>query len=797
MIKTYLIIAWRSIRKSPFLSGLNIIGLSIGIAFTLLIGAYAWMELGVNRDLRDAGQQYILQSRWKNPDMGLELTTPGPLAKALREEYPGLVRNYYRWDGVTSNVSKGDRVFREGLQLGDSTLLSMYGFQLVDGVADKALDAPFTAVISEAKAIKFFGRREVVGQTLTIENFSGQKQPFTITGVLRQLPRNSITTLNTDNENGFFIGPRSINWFGRDLENWSNVYIVGYVEFQPGVRPEALAGPIGQLLKKYAPALAPAVQPYAVSLPDFYRNYQGGLVRKMIYTVSGIAAFLLLMALINFINMTISRYSGRLREIGVRKVIGGLRHQLVTQLLTESWLLALLATIVALGLYQLGRPLFFSLLGTELPSVFDVPARFYLLPVALSLVIGLMAGIYPALSFSRVGVIDSLRNRLRSVREKALLRKSLLALQVGVAALVLTAAIIVSQQVRLFYEKDLGYDRDYVVSAQVPRNWTREGVQHMLSVREGFSTLPDVSSASLSYQVPDGTVSGQFPVYGAGSDSSQAIAAENLITDERYLETFGIGLAAGRYFRGLADSSSILINETAARALGYSDPAAAIGKNLIIAGQAPVPVIGVVKDFHFGSMRDPIKPEVFFHVGGTPIYRTMSFKIRPGSIDRALAGLQKKWAELLPGAAFEYRFMDETIARLYRSELQLKKATQVATVLALLIVLLGLIGMVSISVQKRIKEIGVRKVLGAPFSGIAALFLRDFLPMVILGSLVSIPVSWYLMRQWLNDYTYRIALTPLPFLLTLLALGLLTTALILLQIARAARLNPSISLRNE
>src|SRR6476659_2508734 len=225
MIKNYFKIAWRNIIKSGFYSSVNIIGLSTGIAFTLLVGAYVWNELQVNTKLKNASDQYILQSRWKDNNQGIELTTLGPLAKALRENYPGLVANYYRWDGITSNVSKGDKSFREGLQICDSTMLAMYGFSLVHGDAKTAFRGPFSVIITADKALKYFGKTDVVGQTLTIENFSGSKHDFMITGVLQKPSKNSVTYVNDENDNQVYISSNNLNYFGRNMD-WANPYIV-------------------------------------------------------------------------------------------------------------------------------------------------------------------------------------------------------------------------------------------------------------------------------------------------------------------------------------------------------------------------------------------------------------------------------------------------------------------------------------------------------------------------------------------------------------------------------------------
>ncbi|MBS1567171.1 MAG: FtsX-like permease family protein, partial [Bacteroidetes bacterium] len=394
MLKTYLKIAWRTIVKSRFYSTVNIVGLATGMAFTLIICAYAWSEWQVNHSLKNADRQCILLSRWKEAGMGYDLTTFGALPRALHEEYPHLVTNYYRWDGITTAITKGDKHFREGVQVGDSTLLTMYGFHLLHGNPATALNDPFSLVLMEDKAIKYFGKTDVVGQTLSIENFSGDRHDFMITGVLQQPAANSVTNVNDNNKNGFFLSGGSFSWFRRAFNNWTGTNNVGLVELAPGVTADQLDQPIRQLMKAHAPAqLVNVVTPYAVPLEKYYLDVNGGIVRKTIYTLLMVALFILLMAVINFINMAVSRSSARMKEIGLRKVLGGMKKQLVAQFLVESILLVELATVIALLLYIFLRPFFAQMLGKEIPSLFDFPRLFLCIPFILALLAGALAGI--------------------------------------------------------------------------------------------------------------------------------------------------------------------------------------------------------------------------------------------------------------------------------------------------------------------------------------------------------------------------------------------------------------------
>jgi ABC-type antimicrobial peptide transport system permease subunit len=802
MFKNYFKIAWRNIIKSRFYATVNIIGLAAGIAFTLIISAYVWSELQVNNDLKNADNQYILQSKWKDPNLGIELTTLGPLAKELKERYPDLVANYYRWDGVTSNVSKGDKAFREGIQICDSTMLSMYGFTLLYGNPATAFKSPYSVVITTDKAIKYFGREDVIGETLTIENFSGSKHDFVITGVMNQPAKNSATFLNDNNNNQFYIASENIGYFGRNMD-WPNQYIVGYIELQKGVSPNGLEKPIQYLIKQNAPAqITSNMTPYLVPLKEYYLSANNGLVRKMLYTLSGIAFFILIMAVINFINLSVSRSATRMKEIGIRKVLGGLKKQLIAQFLTESIILVFLATILAIILAVITRPLFNNVLGKEIPSITDFPVYFVLFPLLLIILVGFIAGIYPAFVLSSLRSVDSLKGKLSSVGEKILLRKSLVALQFGTAMVVFIGAIIISKQVNLFFNSDLGFNKDFIVSAQLPRNWTPEGVRKMEAVRKQFAAMPEVINATLSFTVPDGNSSGSFSLYKAGSDSTTAVASQLLVTDEFYAETFKIPMAAGEFYckpGAFLDSSKIVINEAQANALGWKNPQDAIGKQLYFQGFSgpPAVVAGVTKDFHFGSMQKVIQPVTFVHVGVINTFRLFSFKLKPGNIGLSMEALQKNWSALLPGKPFEYTFMDDAIAKLYTTELQLKKASYTATVLSLIMVLLGVLGLVSLSIQKRTKEIGIRKVLGSSVTGIISLFMKEFLIVILIAGVIACPLTYIIMQKWLQEYAYRIDITAMPFIVSILLLALVTGVLIGMQTFKAANTNPIKSLRTE
>jgi putative ABC transport system permease protein len=519
----------------------------------------------------------------------------------------------------------------------------------------------------------------------------------------------------------------------------------------------------------------------------------------MIYALSAIALFILAMAVINFINMSVSRSVARMREIGIRKALGGLKRQLILQFLSESVITVLFATLIAFALYAGTRNFFGNLLGNEIPTLLSFPLYFISLPIVFVLVLGLITGIYPAFVLSSFKSVESLKGKLTGVKENLFFRKSLITFQFVTAMVAFAGAIIISKQIDLFLNKDLGYNRDFILSAQLPRNWSRPGVDNMENIRDQFASITQVRSVSLSYEVPDGNSSGYANVYRFGSDSTQAISTQALVSDENYLSLYQIPLKAGAFFEGHAlDSGKVILNETAVNALGWKEPKDAIGQQVRVPNDPTVYTVkGVTNDFHFGSMSQKIPPITFFNVQFATIYRFLSFKITGTNIPASISAIQSKWSRLMPGTPFEFKFMDDTLARMYQTEIQLRKASYVATTLALIIVLLGVMGLISFSIQKRIKEIGIRKVLGSSVASIISLFVKEFLWVIIIGGIIASPLAYIVMNNWLQGYAYRINITLTPFVISIIFLALITGLLISLQTIKVAMMNPVKSLRSE
>ena len=802
MLSNYVKIAWRNLFRHKFFSLLNILGLAMGITFTLLIGSYVWSEFQVNRGLRNAPQQCIVQSRWKQENRGMPFTTLAPIAPALKAQYPTLIANFYRFHGASATLSKGTNHFRESIQIGDSTLLTMYGFKLLYGNPQTALTGPDAIVITAAKALKLFGKTDVVNQSLTVETPQSGKKEFRVTGVLEPLLPNSVSHLLTE-ANEVFMATGALPYFGADMTNWQNPYIVNYVELRPGVTPQDLAKPLAQLIQTNTPPdIQKNLTAYVTPLTDYYLQSNKGLVRKMIVTLSAVALFILLMAIVNFINLSMGSSSSRLREIGVRKALGGLRRQLTTQFLLEALVLTAIATLLSVVLYVLLRPLFAGIVGKTIPSLTDLPGPVSWLLLLLVLLVGGLAGGYPALHLSAYSSVDSLKGKSRSAGEGQWLRRGLVTTQFTIAIFVFVGAIVVSRQIAYFFNTDLGFNKEAVLTiSSLPRDWSKAGVARMEAARDQFARLPGIQSASLSFEIPNGNVGNSGNPYPEGRDSAQAVSMKIMTTDENFAQTYQIGIRAGRYFhygRGGYDSTSVVLNESATKALGYKTPEAAIGQAIRFqGGTRSFRIQAVTQNFHVGTMHETISPLVIAHVQNRPIYRFFSFRLAPGHTRTTIAAIEHKWRDLFPDAPFDYAFMDQTLQKLYQTELQLEKAAYVATGLALLIVLLGVVGLVSMSVSRRTKEVGIRKVLGASVPGIVGLFLKEYVWILVIANVLAWPLAYWFVTDWLADYAYRTTLTWLPFAGVGIGLAILTGVVVGLQTVKAARMNPVTSLRSE
>jgi putative ABC transport system permease protein len=800
MLHNYFTIAWRNLLKRKFYSILTIFGLAVGITFTFLVGSYIHGEWQVNADLQNADNQYIVRSKWKVPEMGIDFATFGPLGKTLRDEYPNLVAGYYRYDAITVAVSHGDNHFREDVQTGDTTLLSMYGFPVLHGDVKTALHQPNSIVITAEKALKYFGKTDVIGQNLTLHNFVGGKQEFQVTAVLENLKSNSVSHLLA-NPASIFIPLSTLEGRKGAETNWNFPFMVTFIQLKKGIEPKDLEKPIAQIIRtNTSPDVRENLRVYLTPLKDYYREANNGLVQKMIYILAAVTAFILLMAVVNFVNISIASSSSRLKEIGVRKVLGSLKMQIIGQFLAESVLLAGFASLLSIGFYELSRGYFGEVVGKPLVSGILLLPWTIALPLFCALLTGLLAGSYPAFVLSAIPSVDSMKGKFRSVKEHVGFRRVLLVLQFTIALFVFVAAAIITQQVNYFFNKSLGFEKNALVSIAVPRDWTPEGLAKMESIRNELSGLKEVADVSLSYEITNGNTGNQYGIYQPGQDSTQAVHTQFFATDEKFASTFGIKMLAGDFFgkpNAPIQTDRIVINRSALKSLGFKSPEEAVGRQVRIHFfPQPATIAGVIQDFHFESMHQPIKPLAISHVRGGNTYRYLTFRLN-GNIGQSMSAIQQKWIELMPDSPFEYTFIDETLQKLYRSEIQLQRAAQLATLLSLVIVIVGIMGMVSLNVTRRTREIGIRKVLGASGVNVVMLFLKEFLLVTLTGAAIAFPLAYFVMKKWLNNYAYKIAPEWSTFSIIAATFSTAIILLVCIQTYKSALMDPVKSLRVE
>ena len=815
MLKNYFTVAWRHLMQHKLFSLITVSCLVIGLTSSLIIGVYILQRERVNDGLRHVSNQYLIKSKWKVPGMGMDITTVAPLAKTIKEEYPNLVANYYRYNPVTTTIRAGDNSIMADVAIGDTTLAVMYGFQVLHGDAKNLQPTPSSAAITETMARKLFGSADVVGRTFGMQTTStGNFQQYAVSAVLKDIPENSVLGLVGKDAYQVFVPTVGNQYYagGDPSVSWRGTYEVGFIELQPGVRPADMEKPFKQVLAKYTKD--PVTSNLTVQLePVQHYNLteNSGAGQRMITTLGFVGGFILLMAIINFVNISIGTSSYRLKEIGLRKVFGGARRQLVGQFLVEALSLAVLAGLISLLCYQLLLPLSNNALQTSLTSVSGFSWMEFGGLLSLVLLVGLLAGWYPALVLSALNVVNSVKGKLDSAKGGMMLRKGLLVVQFSLAILVFISALNVSRQVHYIFSKDLGYHKEQLLVVRaLPKQWDSVGVQRMEDIRKGLERVPAVQSAALSFEIPERTPPGSLdllPVNGGHRISPAMLGA-----DDEYAGTYGMVMKEGAFFGKAGEvhqPGQIVLNESAEKALGLQ-PGKAVGTRVYMpppvggggtaSGNAAPPsfvVAGVVKDFNYSNLQQVIQPLVFLNVKDTRAYRWVTVKLRSSDMTSAVEAVRAQWKAMSPTAPFEYFFMDDKFQSLYQSELQLKNAAGIATGLNLLIVLLGIFGMVAFTLARRRKEMAIRKVLGAELLNIVWLFLKEYAGLIVLANAIAWPLAWQATDRWLENYAYRVKLDWGPFVVAAGVVLALTAVLVGVMCVRTANGNPADKLRVE
>ena len=811
MIRNYLKIAWRNLSRNKAFSAINIIGLSMGLATCLLIGLFIQNELSYDRfnEKADRIVRVNFQGAIQGGTMNEAHVMP-PVAQTLKANYPEVLEATRLRRAGTPVITVGEKTFKDdALAYVDSNFFQVFTLPLLQGNPHTALARPNTAVITQAMAQKYFGSANPIGKLLTIKSWNTTYQ---ITGVIEPVPTNAHFHFDLFLSMASLPDARSTSWMTSEYHT--------YLVLPKGYDYRQLEAKLPAVVDKY---MAPQLQQaFGMSMAQFRQkgnrlglfleplttihlhstmtqNLEAGSDIRYIYMFGAIALFMLLIACINFMNLSTAGASKRAREVGIRKVMGSEKSALATQFLMESLLLTALALLLAVGLVYLSLPLFNALAEKELTLRFT--DNYWLLPGLLlfGLLVGVLAGSYPAFflsSFKPIAVLKGgmASRKLTSSQTSIGLRSGLVVFQFFISITLMVGATVVYRQLSYIQNKELGYNKDQVLV--LPETWLLGNQEEVF--RNKILQDPRVVDVSTSGYLPAGpSNNNNFTVYPE-TNSTQLVKTLRYDVDYNYIPTLGMQLAYGRNFSRTygTDSSGVILNETAARSFGWGNKA--LGHTITNTNnegrKGTFRVIGVVKDFHFKSMHERISPLVMVlgHNAGTVIV-----KVKTKDISGLLASLKQHWSQLTADAPFTYSFLDERFMDTYRAEQRTGSILGIFAALTIFVACLGLFGLATFTAEQRTKEIGVRKVLGASVGSIVGLLSKDFLRLVLIAMVLASPIAWWVMTRWLQDFAYRIDIEWWMFA----GAGLLAVGIALLTVSfqsiKAALMNPVKSLRSE
>ncbi|MEM1057575.1 MAG: ABC transporter permease [Bacteroidota bacterium] len=802
MLKNYVNVALRSMRRHLGYTSINVFGLTVGVAAFLVLVLFIRHSLSFDQFHEAADRTYRLVSS-STPTEGessYDAHMPEPLAPALREAIPEIdtiVRLVAAADNVVSWEHEGQR--RQGYEdhfiFADASFFEAFSFRLLAGDPGTALSRPYTVVLTEETARRYFGDDDPLGKVITLNN----AHPLTVAGVLEDVPSNS--SIEFDLLSSLATYGQMNEWFFTN--GWNSTLPTTYLVLHEGASvdhveariPAALAQrtdaefvlEMGYRLESYFQS---RFQSQAANLlgPQFDARY--------LYVFTAVAFLILVIACINYMNLATARATRRAQEVGVRKAIGAQRYQLASQFLGESMLTSIVAVLGAIVLVGLTLPLFGRLVGQEIPiGILGTPV-FWMIAILVALIVGVLAGVYPALLLSRFRPTAVLSGRPGGAGGGAGLRKGLVVFQFTISSVLVVSTLIVQSQLSYLQTKNLGLNAEQVIALPLRAGGVRSPIAEQTDAfkaeAEKIGTVQGVTFASTVPSQPTGRFA------GPRTDNGEPFSYRSYQVGTGYLDLLGIEVAEGRGFlesRGDV-GASVLVNEAALRALGWEAGAASLGRTLPVSSGEVETIVGIVRDFHFESLHTAIGPVVLRPLGDrAPNYAVLRADV--ADLPATLELLSATWRQFSPEHPFDYVFLDEAFADLYEAETRLADLFNAFTLIAILIACLGLFGLAAFTAEQRRKEVGVRKVLGATVSSLVGLLTKDFVLLVSIAYLVALPLAWVAMDRWLEGFAYHVPLGPLPFLVagtlvTLIALGTVGT-----QALRAATADPIRALRSE
>lgn len=794
MYKHYFKIAWRSMLRQKLYSGINIGGLAIGLSCFILIMLYIQHELSYDQFLSNADQIHrVYQRQAGNEYLGSDYfaLTPAGLANALREEVPEIKQATTIVPRPGLLISEEQSFYEEGL-LADARFFEVFPFAFRQGTPTTALQQPESLVLTESLARKIFGRQNPIGQTLQYQN----DRSFTVTGVVEDPPTNSSIKFS------YVLTIQSDGQYQENVkdEQWNNNSFHTFLTVDEQVDLGQLEGKVTTVFNQHdgkgpeypfedTYTVQPLSKMHLTNHINFDIGVKGNARYISLFTI--IAILVLILASVNYMNLAIARSIKRAQEVGLRKVVGARRGQLIGQFIGESVLIAFLALGVALGIAYFLSPLFSHLL--DRPIALDFVSNWYLLPglLTLVLVVGVISGSYPALFMSALRPSTVLKGKANGRFAGSRVQKGLIIGQYATSIVLIICSMVIYRQFQFIQQKELGYEREHIVSMRVRDFGLR---QHREQLKDALLKNPQVVSCTFSMGLPTNIDSSTIINDDEGSSNEDDLAIYEARGDEDFLDLFGIALVAGRNFSSDIQSDvqeAYIINETAAAAMGWT-PEEAIGKQITHMGTETI--IGVVRDFHMYSMHMAIEPLMIHNQA--EFFNHISVKIRPENIAGTLADLQATMKMFSPFPA-DFQFLDDKFNTLYESDLRLGQMFGFFTVLSILIASLGLFGLAAFVARQRNKEVSIRKVLGASVQSIVQLLSKDFLGLVLVGFLLAVPLAWYAMDRWLQDFAYRVELEWWVFALAGIAAIVLAFLTVGSQSLKAAFANPASALKSE
>jgi putative ABC transport system permease protein len=810
MIKNFLKIAWRNLIKNKAFSIINITGLAIGLSCFLLIALYVMDELSFDRFYPNADRIYRINSDIKFGGANLHMpVTSDMMGELLKKDYPQVEQytRIYTFNGDKLIKKGNDYIDEAKVAHVDSTFFDVFEIPAIEGDIRHALDEPNTVVVTESAAKKYFNTTHVIGKT--IETSDSKNRFYKITGVIKDIPQNAHFHFD------FFFSMKNVNY------NWGQLTshnFFTYLRLKQGTDYKVFEKNFDQYVDKYVvPAakvfmninsmdefkkagnslvytLMPLTQIHLYSNRSFELSPGGNV--QYVYIFSAVALFILLIACINFMNLTTAHSANRAKEVGIRKVLGTERRNLITQFLFESTLMVFFSLLIAIAIVYFVLPLFNNVASKQMAIARLFTPNILPLLVVLPFIVGLMAGSYPAFYLSAFKPIEILKGKLKLGSKSGGLRSVLVVFQFATSIILIVGTIVVYEQLNYIQTKNLGYNKDQLLIV--------DGISSLNKNVDAFK-----NEVLQMNGVVTGTVSGFLPVTNSyRSDNTYSKDAvmtaqngfdmQNWYVDYDYIKTLGMQIIKGRNFSREfgGDSTSVIINETTAKTLGYANP---IGQKIYTSidskgATAALTIIGVVKNFNFETLHQDVGPLCFRLGGGGG---SGIFKVNTADIKNLIASVQNKWKTLAQGLPFSYRFLNESFDEMYRAEQRAGKIALIFSVLAIFIACLGLFGLATFIAEQRTKEIGIRKVLGASVKGIVQMLSKDFIKLVAIAFVFAVPLAWWAMHTWLQDFAYRISIEWWIFAFAGIMAIIIALLTISFQAIKAAVANPVKSLRTE